>query len=176
MTNDEYPTEMAPPPSDTEPSTPDTQPPGSSDADTLVALKTMLPAGPSKLPHPPSYFEDAARNFGEALLELRATRKEIANNFVVQGSKLDVIKREFASNYQLLTGEFKSFRAIMEARLDDGERRFCEIEELLKDLKKEQLDAAQRQIDAAHKITNLEIESAQLKAYGHDRAATPPTT
>ncbi len=163
------PTDMAPPLSE-EDSAPDTQPPGSSGADTVVALKTMLPAG-----HPPSYFDEAAKNFGEALIELRLARKEIADHFVVHGGKLDVIKREFASNYQLLTGEFKTFRAVMEARLDDGDRRFGEIEQMLKDLKKEQLDAASRQIEAADKITKLEIELSQLKSHGTARAATMPT-
>ncbi len=122
-----------------------------------------------------SYFEEAAKNFGEALIELRLTRKEISDGFTGQGSKLDEMTREFNTNYGLLSGEFKSFRAVVEARLDDGERRFDEIEEMLKSLKKEQLEAASRQIEAADKITKLEIELSQMKTHIHARSATPST-
>ncbi len=122
-----------------------------------------------------SYFEEAAKNFGEALIELRLTRKEIATGFSSQGGKLDEMTREFNTNYGLLSGEFKSFRAVVEARLDDGERRFDEIEEMLKSLKQEQFEAARRQIDAADKITKLEIELSQLKTHIHAKSVASPT-
>lgn len=121
-----------------------------------------------------SYFAEAARDFASALVEMRETRQEISEGFKDHGGKLDEMAHEFAANYGLLAGEFKSFRGVVEARLDDGERRFDAIEMRLEDLKKDQLLAAQRQLEAAEKIASLEAELKELKANVPARQAPTP--
>lgn len=122
-----------------------------------------------------SYFEEAARDFAASLVEMRGTRKDIADGFAKQGGKLDEMTREFAANYSLLSGEFKSFRGVVEARLEDGERRFDAIEARLDDLKKEQIAAAERQLEAARQIASLETELRLLKANAPRPAQAAPT-
>lgn len=93
------PTIEAPPPSGVER---DTQPPDPiAEADSLEALKTMLPGKP-QTNRTPSYFEEAARDFAASLVEMRETRREISDGFRNQGDVNSARHRELTANQAVI--------------------------------------------------------------------------
>lgn len=124
-----------------------------------------------------SMFLDAVKQIVQAAADLRETRREIADGFRDQGGKLDEMARESTANHGLLAGEFKTFRAVIEARMDDGERRFDAIEKQLEKLElrvTEAEDIAER--SRRHAQANKEQVEVLRKELERLRATGPAET
>ncbi len=87
-----------------------------------------------------SYFAAAARDFAESLVEMKATRKEIADGFRAQGEKIDHGNRENAQNYDALRHEFVRFRDAVTAKDNDQDARLDTVTRELATLRQQVAD------------------------------------
>lgn len=131
------PTEVVPPLTERPTQPPD--PPAeeaAAEAELERAAGTMIPPREPTQPPKSGSFAEAAKNFGEALIEMRLTRKEIADGFRSHGSHLGVIETEvrrvntrmtgFEKDMTDVRGEIEDLRRQLSnalRRLDDLERK-----------------------------------------------------
>jgi uncharacterized coiled-coil protein SlyX len=137
-----------------------TQPPGPGEALAKAVMETMLPAEHSDTAASPprvSYFEETARDFAASLVEMRATRKAIADGFRAQEKSAKATRREVAKatraakaasvNIELVRHEFSGMKETFGAFRREVDDRFRALEDKVASLEKhvaEQDDAIER--------------------------------